>query len=88
MFYRKKKKTVRQRLEADLIKIQKKSAKKIKKIFKNADKKERKLRKLLKNGFRYMEIGVNILFIVVVFFLFWKKSRNPDFLNDFGFTKL
>lgn len=88
MFRRKKKKTFLQRCEADLIKIQKKSRKKLRKFFKNASKKERRFRKILKNGARYMEMAVNVLFIGVVFFLFLKKAKDPEFLNDFGATKL
>lgn len=86
--FRKKKKTFWQRCEADLKKIQKRNRKKLRKFFANASKREKRFRRLLKNGARYMELTVDFLFIVVVFFLFWKKSRNPDFLNDFGATKL
>lgn len=87
-FFKKKKKTVRQRLEADLIKIQKKARKKLRKYFKNIHKKERKFRGLMKNGARILELSVDVLFVLIVLVLFWKKAKDPDFLNDFGATKL
>lgn len=87
-FFKKKKKTVRQRLEADLIKIQKKARKKLRKYFKNIHKKERKFRGLMKNGARILELSVDVVFVLIVLALFWKKAKDPDFLNDFGATKL
>lgn len=87
-FFKKKKKTIRQRLEADLIKIQKKARKKLRKQFKNLHKKERKFRSLMKNGARILELSVDVVFVVIVLVLFWKKAKDPDFLNDFGATKL
>lgn len=87
-FFYKKKKTIRQRLEADLIKIQKKARKKIQRYFKNLHKKERRFRGLMKNGARILELSVDVVFVLIVLVLFWKKAKNPDFLNDFGATKL
>ena len=87
-FFKKKKKTVRQRLEADLIKIQKKARKKLRKYFKNIHKKERKFRGLMKNGARILELSVDVIFVLIVLVLFWKKAKDPDFLNDFSATKL
>lgn len=87
-FFKKKKKTIRQRLEADLIKIQKNARRKIRKHFKNLHKKERRFRSLMKNGARILELSVDVIFVLIVLVLFWKKAKDPDFLNDFGATKL
>ena len=44
--------------------------------------------KMLFKGPKYFEIFVNIAFALVVFFLFWKKTKDPTFLEHFGETKL
>ncbi len=88
MFRKKKKRTFWQKCEADIKKLQKKGRKKLRKYFKSVGKSERRFRKLMKNGFRYMELTLDFVFVVVVLFLFWRKAKDPDFLNDFGATKL
>ena len=42
----------------------------------------------MKNGARILELSVDVVFVLIVLVLFWKKAKDPDFLNDFGATKL
>ncbi len=85
---KKKKKTFLNLLERDYKRFQKRLRKKIQKVLKRSIRKKKHFYKMMKNGAQYFEIIINVLFIATVFVLFWKKSRDPEFLSDFGATKL
>ena len=63
-------------------KSRKRSAKMTKKLM-NADVKIKKnFYKRITSGPKKIEFILTVLFIIVVFFLFWKKSKNPEFLSN------
>lgn len=83
-----KKKTFSQRLQTTVRRSEKRINKKLKKFMRSSSRsKIRKIKMLLKAP-KYFEIFVNVAFALVVFFLFWKKAKDPTFLEHFGETKL
>lgn len=83
-----KKKTFGQKITAAGKKRDKKRNKLMKKFLKSSRRSQKRVLKLITKGPAYFEIFINIIFAAVVFFLFWKKSKDPTFLSDFGETKL
>ncbi len=83
-----KKKTFGQKIQEASKKRQKKTNKLIKKFMKSSRRSQKRVIKILTKGPAYFEIFVNVIFALVVFFLFWKKSKDPTFLENFGETKL
>lgn len=83
-----KKKTFGQKLQKAGKKREKMHAKLIKKFLRSSRRSQKRVLKILTKGPAYFEILINLLFAGIVVFLFWKKSKNPDFLSDFGETKL
>ncbi len=59
-----------------------------KKFICSSRRKQKRIYKLLTRGPAYFEIIVNVVFGLVVFVMFWKKAKNPKFLENFGETKL
>jgi len=84
----KRKKSFLRLIESDFKKFQKRTRKEINKVFNRSLKNKKRFRKMMKEGPMFMEGAVNVIFILIVFVLFWKKARNPEFLSDFGATKL
>ena len=83
-----KKKSFREKLQATITKKEKKFNKKMKKFWRSGTKsKIRKIKRLLKAP-KYFEIFINIAFGLVVIVLFWKKAKDPTFLEHFGETKI
>ena len=83
-----KKKTFSERLQSKVKKGEKKINKKLKKFMRSGTRSKIRKIKMLFKGPKYFEIFVNIAFALVVFFLFWKKTKDPTFLEHFGETKL
>lgn len=83
-----KKKTFGQKLQAASKKHTKKSNKLVKKFLRSSRRSQKRMLKILTKGPAYFEIMINVVFAFVVFFLFWKKSKDPTFLENFGETKL
>ncbi len=83
-----KKKNFSERLQARVKKGEKKINKKLKKFMRSGSRAKIRKIKMLFKGPKYFEIFVNIAFALVVFFLFWKKTKDPTFLEHFGETKL
>ena len=88
MFMFGKKKTFGQKLQAITKKREKKLNKKIKKLMRSGKKSQKKIYKILTKGPAWFELFVNILFVGVVCFLFWRKAKDPTFLENFGDTKI
>ena len=83
-----KKKTFSEKLQATISKKEKKINKKMKKFWRSGPRSKMRKIKMLLKGPKYFEIFVNVLFALVVFFLFWKKSQDPTFLEHFGESKI
>lgn len=83
-----KKKTFGEKLFEIGKKRSKKNKKLSRKFLRMSRRSQKRIFKLLTKGPAYFEIFVNIAFGAVVLFLFWKKTKNPDFLSNFGETKI
>lgn len=83
-----KKKTFGQKLQATVKKREKKINKLVKKFLRSSRRSQRRVIKVLTKGPAWFELFVHVLFAAVVCFLFWKKAKDPTFLENFGETKL
>ncbi len=83
-----KKKTFGQKLQSVGKKRQKSRKKLMKKFLRSSRRSQKRIIKILTKGPAYFELIINVLFVVTVFFLFWKKSKDPGFLENFGDTKI
>lgn len=77
-----RKKTYFEQLLADIKRQRKKSRKLTRKfIALPVKKKEQLYKKLLRNP-KFLEILINVVTLGVVFFIFYRKAKDPDFLSD------
>lgn len=83
-----KKKTFGQKLQATVKKREKKINKIVKKFLRSSRRSQKRVIKILTKGPAWFELFVHAIFAAVVCFLFWKKAKDPTFLENFGETKL
>jgi menaquinone-dependent protoporphyrinogen IX oxidase len=83
-----KKKTFSQKLQAATKKREKKINKLVKKFLKSSRRSQKRVIKILTKGPAWFELFVHAIFAIVVCYLFWRKAKDPTFLENFGETKL
>ena len=83
-----KKKTLGQRIQSAVKKREKKINKVFKKFMKSSWRSKKRLFKVISKGPAWFEMFVYVLFAVVVCYLFWRKAKDPTFLENFGETKI
>lgn len=83
-----KKKTFGQKLQDAIRKREKKINKMAKKFLKSSTRSKKRIFKILTKGPKWFEMFVYAIFAVVVCYLFWRKSKDPTFLENFGETKI
>lgn len=83
-----KKKTFGQRVQAAIKKREKRIAKLTKKFLKSSRKSQKRIIKVITKGPAWFELFVHGVFAVVVCYLFWRKSKDPTFLENFGETTI
>lgn len=83
-----KKKTFGQKLQTAVKKREKKINKLTKKFLKSSCRSQRRVIKILTKGPAWFELFVHALFAAVVCYLFWRKAKDPTFLENFGETKI
>ncbi len=83
-----KKKTFSQKLQAATKKREKKINKMVKKFLKSSRRSQKRVIKILTKGPAWFELFVHAIFAVVVCYLFWRKAKDPTFLENFGETKI
>ncbi len=83
-----KKKTFGQRLHDAIKKREKRINKLTKKFLKSSRKSQKRIIKILTKGPAWFELFVHAIFAIVVCYLFWRKSKDPTFLENFGETKI
>ena len=83
-----KKKTFSQKLQAATKKREKKINKLVKKFLKSSRRSQKRVIKILTKGPAWFELFVHAIFAIAVCYLFWRKAKDPTFLENFGETKL
>lgn len=83
-----KKKTFGQKLQGVSKKREKKLNKMVKKFLRSSRRSQKRVLKVLTKGPAWFELFIHAIFAAVVCYLFWRKAKDPTFLEDFGETKL